>query len=199
MANGREEAFFNLIEEASDNAIIVFEDDKKVKTVLDEHMDVIMAFDFGEGFDLDHLAMLDNRYKRSLSPARFLMQLRLYTPSELKGMVRGGKLNRTTLAVDSGFDTPAFRQNCCLGGILKRFEALQVKNGVLGKPVAKAKSAGPKKHDQREKSNQETSRYNKFLQQRVTELEAENEELKLKLSRYEAIDSALINLGRMPR
>ena len=121
------------------------------------------------------------------------------THADYREMEYRGSLNRGKIAKGCGFAKSVLLQNPEVRQQLENLEEALRAKGVLPKLIASKGKSGPKKHDQSKKTREQMDRHSKHLQKRVTELEAEVEALKLQLSRYEPIASALSRLGRMPR
>jgi len=109
--------------------------------------------------------------------------------------IRGSQLNRTEIAKECTFDTPAFRQNPTIEKLLGDLEEELSEAGVFR---ADKRTATMKATTQRasKKLGMETARIGQ-LEQKNSMLKAEIEDLKNSLKKYELFDRHLEDTGRM--
>lgn len=114
--------------------------------------------------------------------------------------VRGGKLNRTEVAAECGFGTPAFRQNPSIAQALQALEARLSESCVI-KPVEpltdEATSHAAEMRILSSKASAE--RRTKAVEEQNAALKAEVNDLKQKLKQYKFLDEHLATTGRMLR
>jgi cell division protein FtsB len=116
--------------------------------------------------------------------------------------IRGGKLNRTEVAAECGFGTPAFRQNPSIAQALQALEArLQdagVTNGASVPSNETTDAATIQAADLRILSSKASAeRRVKAVEEQNAALKAENRDLREQLKRYKFLDEHLSTTGRL--
>ena len=114
--------------------------------------------------------------------------------------IRGGKLNRTEVAAECGFGTPAFRQNPSIAQALHALEA-RLSESCVTKPVeAPTDEATSHAAEMRILSSKASAeRRTKAVEEQNAALKAEVNDLKQKLKQYKFLDEHLATTGRMLR
>jgi hypothetical protein len=122
------------------------------------------------------------------------------TANDWTAYMRGGKLNRTEVATECGFGTPAFRQNPAIGKVLKELEARLLKVGFIKPVEAATDEATSHAADMRILSSKASAeRRTKAVEEQNASLKAEINELKQQLRKYKFLDEHLATTGRMLR
>ncbi|MGF1761142.1 hypothetical protein L4D76_25120 [Photobacterium sagamiensis] len=127
------------------------------------------------------------------------------TDDDFREIEYRGNLKRSAVATGCGFAKSVLQQNPAVKKLLSELESELRERGVL--PPLKAKKScldnEPQELDQAQIKRDKQGVHTRRLEQRVVELEAENAELKRKLERklerFEALSSALVDVGRLPR
>ncbi|EJG1749311.1 TPA: VPA1267 family protein [Vibrio parahaemolyticus] len=123
------------------------------------------------------------------------------TDDDYREMEYRGNLKRSAIAKGCGFAKSVLQQNPAVKKLLGELESDLRVRGVL--PPLKEKKSCPDKEpqelDQAQIKRDKQGVHTRRLEQRVVELEAENAELKRKLERFDALSSALADVGRLPR
>ena len=114
--------------------------------------------------------------------------------------IRGGKLNRTEVAAECGFGTPAFRQNPAIAQALQALEA-RLSDSCVIKPVeVPPDEVTSHAADLRILSSKASAeRRTKAVEEQNAALKAEVNDLKQKLKQYKFLDEHLATTGRMLR
>lgn len=114
--------------------------------------------------------------------------------------IRGGKLNRTEVAAECGFGTPAFRQNPSIAQALQTLESRLSENCVIKPVEATTDEATCHAADLRILSSKASAeRRTKAVEEQNAALKAEINDLKQKLKQYKFLDEHLAATGRMLR
>ena len=114
--------------------------------------------------------------------------------------IRGGKLNRTEVAAECGFGTPAFRQNPSIAQALQALEARLSESCVIKPVEAPTYDATSQAADLRILSSKTSAeRRTKAVEEQNAALKAEVNDLKQKLKQYKFLDEHLATSGRMLR
>ncbi|WP_163922698.1 VPA1267 family protein [Photobacterium sp. Alg240-V54] len=115
--------------------------------------------------------------------------------------LKDGVLGRNIIAKACGFGVSVLRQNPKVKAALIELESQLVAKGILPTKVEKEsslKSNDSKLLDQNKRKQSQLVVHTHRLESRITELEAENEALRRKLDRFEALNSSLIDIGWAP-
>jgi hypothetical protein len=114
--------------------------------------------------------------------------------------IRGGKLNRTEVAAECGFGTPAFRQNPSIAQALQALEAKLSERCFIQPVDAPTDDATSHAADLRILSSKASAeRRTKAVEEQNAALKAEVNDLKQKLKQYKFLDEHLATTGRMLR
>jgi hypothetical protein len=114
--------------------------------------------------------------------------------------IRGGKLNRTEVAAECGFGTPAFRQNPSIAQALQALEARLSESCVIKPVETPTDEATRQAADVRILSSKASAeRRTKAVEEQNAALKAEVNDLKQKLKQYKFLDEHLATTGRMLR
>ena len=114
--------------------------------------------------------------------------------------IRGGKLNRTEVAAECGFGTPAFRQNPSIKQALQVLEARLSETFVIQPVEAPTDQATTQAAELRILSSKATAeKRTKAVEEQNAALKAEVNDLKQKLKQYKFLDEHLAATGRMLR
>jgi hypothetical protein len=132
---------------------------------------------------------------------KFKVWLAGKTDDDFRAMVFRGVLSRSEIAAECSFGIRALGQNPRIREALDKLEKGLQKRGVLPKPVEKASSDPPELRMRQPEgvgAARDVERL-KRLEQENASLKAEVAELKRLLSRYEVLQDALAETGRLPR
>lgn len=119
--------------------------------------------------------------------------------------IRGGKLNRTEVAQECGFGTPAFRQNPNIANALEALEerlnatgiTARAKNTLMASSEAND-AATMQAADQRILSSKASAeRRTKAVEEQNAALNAENRDLREQLKKYKLLEEHLSTTGRL--
>ncbi|HCE3304112.1 TPA: hypothetical protein NG558_004293 [Vibrio parahaemolyticus] len=123
------------------------------------------------------------------------------TDDDYREMEYRGNLKRSAIAKGCGFAKSVLQQNPAVKKLLGELESDLRVRGVLPSLNEKKSSFDnePQELDQAQIKRDKQGVHTRRLEQRVVELEAENAELKRKLERFDALSSALADVGRLPR
>ncbi len=114
--------------------------------------------------------------------------------------IRGGKLNRTEVAAECEFGTPAFRQNPAIAHALQALEARLSESCVIKPVEAPSDEATSHAAEMRILSSKASAeRRTKAVEEQNAALKAEVHDLKQKLKQYKFLDEHLSTTGRMLR
>lgn len=133
---------------------------------------------------------------------KFAVWMAAKTDDEYRSLVSRGVLSRTEIAAECGFAKSALAQNPRVRQALLDLENALRQRGVLPALVEAAPSAEAPLLKQRQTSGLVAARDAdrlKRLEQDNASLRAEVAELKRLLSRYEDLQEALSEVGRVPR
>lgn len=119
--------------------------------------------------------------------------------------IRGGKLNRTEVAQECGFGTPAFRQNPRIANALKALEDRLMASGVTARdkdsPMATSEAtdaATVQAADLRILSAKASAEKRvKSVEEQNAALKAENRDLREQLKKYKLLEEHLSTTGRL--
>ncbi len=114
--------------------------------------------------------------------------------------IRAGKLNRTEVAAECAFGTPAFRQNPAIAQALEALEARLHASGVTMPATTPVDEATVQAANLRLLSSKSIAeRRVKSVEEQNAALKAEVNDLKQRLKQYKFLDEHLATTGRMLR
>lgn len=120
------------------------------------------------------------------------------TDDGYRQIVTRGCLNRGEVAKAVGCGRAALGQNPRLKELLTKLEEGLRLKGVLPSPASQETQERVKPHDQQANKRDMNAARLQELEQKVIALEAENRELRAKLSRFSELSQVLSELGRLP-
>ncbi|WP_026973163.1 VPA1267 family protein [Aliagarivorans marinus] len=134
---------------------------------------------------------------------KFLTWIETQTTEDYREMVYRGQLNRRLVAKGADIGNSALKQNPKVKERLFQLEEDLRARSVLPPIAYKSETSKDipesKQLDQAELKRERQGVHLRRLEQRVVELEAENDALRQRLSRFDALSSALSDIGRLPR
>ena len=129
----------------------------------------------------------------------FLSWMSRKSKDDYRQMHYRGQLSRKEIATECGFGRSALTQNKYIREELGNLENNLRKHGVLPKIIEnKSTDKLPERDISKTRNTLNLARLSK-LEQEATALRAENDHLKLMLKKYQLLDKAIAESGRMPR
>jgi len=143
--------------------------------------------------------MANGQQKSEENYQKFLTWMSNKTDNDYKQMVYRGQLSRKEIATECHIGKSALTQNPQIKAELTLLEdELRVRGVLPEKVVHKETDNLPVRDTEKPKNRRDSMRLSR-LEQEATALRAENNHLKLMLEKYELLDEAIAESGRMPR
>jgi len=129
---------------------------------------------------------------------KFINWLSSKIDPDFKQMIYRGQLSRKEIASECGFGKSAINQNPQIKKALEKLEEQLRLREILPEKVEKINKDLPERDTQGKQNQLNTTRLSR-LEQEVSILRAENDNLRKKLIEYKLLDEAILESGRIPR